>query len=430
MEYTMPKGVFDVLPNGDDGEWNRSDHWQYVEEVMRQIAHEFGFKEIRTPIFEKTELFVRAVGEVTDVVSKEMYTFLDKAERSLSLRPEGTAPVIRSFIENRLDTVHTLHKYYYIGPMFRYERPQAGRYRQFYHFGAEVIGNGSPEQDVEVIDMLWELYTRLGLTHLTIMINSVGNEASRARYKAALSDYLQQHLSELSPESQTRFSKNILRILDSKDPKDAKILEKAPSLLEYLDDESSNHFNRVLELLKKLNLPFEINPKLVRGLDYYNKTVFEIAVGELGAQNAIVGGGRYDGLVAALGGQNLPSIGFATGIERLLQTLCKQKIPFPPAPHPLVFIISLGQETFDFCFDLLHQLRQKRISSEMDLSGKKLQHGLQLANALKATFCLIIGQDELTSQKINLKNMATRENLPLPILELIPFLLAQKEPKN
>lgn len=421
MQYTIPKGVFDVLPEGED--WNRSDRWQYVEGVMRQTAHDYGFKEIRTPIFEKTELFVRAVGEVTDVVSKEMYTFLDKSERSMSLRPEGTAPVIRSFIENRLHTQPTLHKYYYIGPMFRYERPQSGRYRQFHHFGAEAIGNGSPEQDVEIIDMLWELSQRLGLKGLTIKINSVGDESSRLEYKAALATYLQTHFNDLSSESQVRFSKNILRILDSKDPQDQKILEKAPLLLDYLNEECRSHFNRVLELLSKLKLPFEINSKLVRGLDYYNKTVFEIAVEELGAQNAIVGGGRYDGLISALGGQNLPSIGFGIGIERLLQTLCKQGVSFPPPPHPLVFIISLGKETFDYCFDLLIQLRHLKIPAEMDFNSKKLQQGLQLANNLGAEFCLILGENEIATQTVHLKNMKSRENIPIPLSEITQYLI-------
>jgi len=430
MQYTLPKGVFDVLPEGKD--WNRSDHWQYVEEIMRQTAHTYGFKEIRTPIFEKSELFIRAVGEVTDVVTKEMYTFLDKADRSLSLRPEGTAAVMRSFIENRLETINTFHKYFYIGPMFRYERPQAGRYRQFHHFGAEAIGNGSPEQDVEIIDMLWELYRRLGLQDLTILINSVGDASSRLAYKTALSKYLHVHFQELSPESQVRFSKNILRILDSKNDQDQKILEHAPSLRDYLNEECQTHFNRVLELLTKLKLPYIVNSKLVRGLDYYNKTVFEITANALGAQNAIVGGGRYDGLIADLGGPSLPSVGFATGIERVLQTMIHQKAAFPPAPHPFLFIISLGKESLDYCLTLLYQLRHLQIPSEMDFGSKKIQQSLQVANHLGATFCLIIGETELSLQKGNLKNMTSRENIEIPLSELTSyimnlFFLSQKE---
>lgn len=426
----MPKGVFDVLPGGE--EWNRSEYWQYVEGIMREVAHAYGFHEIRTPIFEKTELFVRAVGEVTDVVSKEMYTFLDKGERSMSLRPEGTAPVIRSFVENKLHSMPGLHKYYYIGPMFRYERPQSGRYRQFHHFGAEAIGNGSPEQDVEMIDMLWQLYQRLGLKNLTIMINSVGDEESRKNYKEALSAYLQQHFQELSLESQHRFSKNILRILDSKDPKDQKILETAPSLFDYLNEECRHHFDKVLELLKKLGLPFLVNSRLVRGLDYYNKTVFEIAVAELGAQNAIVGGGRYDGLVSALGGQNLPSIGFATGIERLLQTLVKQNVYFPPPPHPFVYVIPVDKQAYDYCFNLLTLLRHAGIMAEMDLSMRKIAQNLQMANHLGAEYSLIIGENELVAKKFNLKMMSTRETIEIPEGEIVSQLitLAEKTRKN
>lgn len=430
MQYNIPKGVFDVLPGGED--WNRSEYWQYVESIMRDVAHIYGFHEIRTPIFEKTELFVRAVGEVTDVVSKEMYTFMDKGDRSMSLRPEGTAPVIRSFVENNLSNVPGLHKYYYIGPMFRYERPQSGRYRQFHHFGAEAIGNGSPEQDVEIIDMLWQLYHRLGLKNLTVMINSVGDEESRKRYKEALSEYLKQHFEALSPESQHRFSKNILRILDSKDPKDQKVLSGAPQLLDYLNEECKDHFNKVLELLKSLKLPFVVNHKLVRGLDYYNKTVFEITIEELGAQNAIVGGGRYDGLVSALGGKNLPSIGFATGIERLLQTLCKQNVFFPPAPHPFVFIIPVDQLTYQYCFDLLVRLRHAGVHAEMDLSVRKMTQNLQMANHLGAEYALILGENELNSKKFNLKRLATRETLEIPEDALVEQLLhlAQNARKN
>ncbi len=411
MQYKIPKGVFDILPYEPQVEdrWRSSDRWDYVEEIMRQTAHNYGFQEIRTPLFERTELFVRGVGESSDIVSKEMYTFQDKAERSMTLRPEGTASVMRAFIENQLYQQPTLHKFFYIGPMFRYERPQAGRFRQHHQFGAEAIGIAKPQQDIELIDMLYELYRRLGLKDLEVMINSVGDEACRQPFKQLLQDYLRPHFDQLSTDSQVRFSKNPLRILDSKDPQDQKLLENAPTLLEMLDEENKAHFDEVCRLLKRVGIPFQINPKLVRGLDYYNKTVFEIVSGALGAQNTIGAGGRYDGLIGALGGPPLPAVGYATGIERILQTMVKQEAPFPPPPHPYLFLIGLGEEAFAFCFDLLCQLRHEKIPAEMDLQGKKIQIGLQLAHALEAEYALVIGEQELSSQSAQLKHMKTRQ---------------------
>ncbi len=421
MEYTIPKGLYDILPEEIDPEaaWRTSEKWQYVEEKMRQIAHIYGFKEIRTPMFERTELFVRGVGESSDIVTKEMYTFLDKGERSMTLRPEGTAAALRAFVENKLYERPSLHKFFYIGPMFRYERPQAGRYRQHYQFGAEAIGISKPEQDVEIIDFLCEIYRQLGLKNLVVMLNSVGDAASREAYRTKLSEYLKPRFAELSADSQVRFTKNILRILDSKDPKDQKLLEGVPSILETLTSESQDYFAQVQALLKKQNIAFTVNPKLVRGLDYYNNTVFEVLSSDLGAQNSIGGGGRFDGLVADLGGPNLPSVGFATGIERVLQTMLKQKAHFPPPAHPLVFIIGLGSAAYAYCFELLMSLRHQGIEAEMDLSGKKVQHGLQLANAARASYALVIGDSELAAKEVQLKNMATRESSNVKLQDLL-----------
>lgn len=421
MEYTIPKGVFDILPEEPeaDDKWRNSDHWLYIEEVIRKCAADYGYKEIRTPIFERTELFVRGVGESSDIVTKEMYTFLDKAERSMTLRPEGTASVMRSFVENRLHQQPGLHKFYYIGPMFRYERPQAGRYRQHHQFGAEAIGVSKPEQDVELIDLLCEFYRRLGMKDFTVMINSVGDTATREPYKKALMAYLQPHFDQLSEDSKLRFTKNVLRILDSKDQKDQKILEGAPSILDYLSEEAKTHFETVKFTLEKIGISYRVNAKLVRGLDYYNKTVFEIVSSELGAQNTIGAGGRYDGLTAVLGGPHLPSVGFATGIERILQTLVGQKLPFPKRPHPHIFFIPLGETSAQYCFDLLCKLRHERIPAEIDLSGKKVQHGLQLANAEQADFSVIIGDRELEEGQVELKHMASRETIKIPLSELI-----------
>jgi histidyl-tRNA synthetase len=428
MQYAIPKGVFDILPEEPKAEdqWRASDRWQYVEAVMRQTAHEYGFLEIRTPIFERTELFLRSVGESSDIVTKEMYTFEDKGGRSLSLRPEGTASAIRSFVENRLYTTQTQHKYFYIGPMFRYERPQAGRYRQHHQFGAEAIGIDTPEQDVEMIDMLCTLYKRLGLEGLSVMINSVGDPESRGAYVEALQEYLRPFLPQLSADSQTRFTKNPLRILDSKDPGDQSILLNAPSILDTLSEKARDHFARVCQLLTLIGIPFKIEPKLVRGLDYYNRTVFEVVCGDLGAQNTIGAGGRYDGLIHSFGGPDLPAVGFATGIERLLQTMLKQAVSFPPPPHPQVFIIALGEESRKTCFELLCKLRRAHIAAVMDLGGKKIQQALQIANKMGASYCLVIGETELQQQKAQLKNMATRETEDVFLLDIVKFLKEKK----
>jgi histidyl-tRNA synthetase len=411
----VPKGVFDILPEEPklEHQWRNSDRWLYVETVMRQTAHDYGYREIRTPLFERTELFVRGVGEGSDIVSKEMYTFEDKGGRSLTLRPEGTAPVMRAFIENRLSQTSAVHKFYYIAPMFRYERPQSGRYRQHHQFGVEAIGNPHPEQDVELIDLLSTLYRRLGLRDLTVAVNSVGNLSSRSLYREALQSYLRPFLDQLSPDSQNRFSKNPLRILDSKDPQDQQILEGAPRLDALLDAPSQHHFHTLCQWLEKLRIPFQVNPRLVRGLDYYNHTVFEITSGALGAQNSIGGGGRFDGLLSTLGGPDLPAAGFGTGIERLLQTMAAQNAPIPPPPRPFLFLIPLGSAAGDWCFQTLCALRQARVPSDIALHGKKVQHGLQLANTCRADYVLVIGDDELASGQAQLKDMRARTAQPI-----------------
>lgn len=424
MEYTIPKGVFDILPEEPEAvdKWRNSSHWLFVEDVFRKCAAEYGYKEIRTPLFERTELFVRGVGESSDIVTKEMYTFLDKAERSMTLRPEGTASVMRAFVEKRLDQQPHLHKFYYIGPMFRYERPQAGRYRQHHQFGAEAIGIGKPEQDVEMIDFLCEFYRRLGIKNLTVLLNSVGDEMTREPYKKALMAYLQPHFDQLSDDSKVRFTKNVLRILDSKDKNDQKILEKAPSILDFLSEEAKSHFESVKALLAKIGLSYQVNPKLVRGLDYYSKTVFEIVSSELGAQNTIGAGGRYDGLMKTLGGPHLPSVGFATGIERILQTMVGQNFSFPKPSHPQLFLIPLGETSLEYCFDLLCKLRHEGIAADMDLSGKKVQHGLQLANAEGADYSVVIGDRELETREVELKHMASRQTQKINLSELVKTL--------
>lgn len=417
MDYTIPKGTFDILPFCFDTQssWKASDKWHYIESVIRANCLLYGFQEIRTPIFEKTELFIRSSGETSDIVSKEMYTFEDKGERSMTLRPEGTASVMRSILENKLYANATLLKLFYIGPIFRYDRPQAGRYRQHHQFGVEAVGCDKPEQDVEVIELLCSIYKQLGLKNLQVHINSLGDLTSRNQFNEALKNFLLEHFSKLSPDSQIRFHKNPLRILDSKAPEDQLLLKNAPSILNYLNEESTNHFKRVLFLLDRIGISYIINPLLVRGLDYYNRTVFEITSGDLGAQNTIGAGGRYDDLSTTLGGPKLPSVGFATGIERTLQTMIKQDCFFPSPLSCYLYILPLGTAAIDYCFQLTSQCRKEGIPTEMDFSSKKIQQGLQIAVKLQSTFCLIIGEEELSSGNVILKNLHTREQISVQL---------------
>jgi len=341
----------------------------------------------------------------------------------MTLRPEGTASVMRAFVEKRLDQQGNIQKLYYIGPMFRYERPQAGRYRQHNQFGVEAIGDKSPEQDVEVIDLLCELYRRLGLKNLTVMLNSVGDSQTRENYRETLRAFLKPKFAKLSEESKVRFEKNILRILDSKNPEDQKLLEGAPSILDLLTDEAKDHFEKVKKLLKQLNLNYVLNPKLVRGLDYYTKTVFEVTSGELGAQNAIGAGGRYDGLTTLLGGPDLPAVGFATGLERIIQTMLGQNVPLPEPPHPQIFLIPLGENAKDYCTELLFTLRHLGIAASIDWNPKKVGVALQHAVNLGAIYALVLGDEELSSKAIQLKELASRKEISLSLDSLSDFLL-------
>jgi histidyl-tRNA synthetase len=421
MHYRIAKGVFDILPKDPDpqGGWRESYLWQYLEGIIRKLASEFGFQEIRTPLFETTELFTRSIGSTTDIVTKEMYTFLDKGSRSLSLRPEGTAPVMRAFIEKNLEQQSPVHKFFYLFPMFRYERSQAGRYRQHHQFGVEAIGSPLPYQDVEVIHLLWTLYQRLGLKELTLHLNSIGDEEARGKFRHALKMYLRPNLQELSPESQERYETNPLRILDSKDPKDQKFLHKAPHLIDYLDEASKNHFEQVCQLLEAIDIPYQINHRLVRGLDYYNNTVFEITSHELGAQNSLGGGGRYDGLIKALGGPDLPAFGFGAGLERIIQTMLAQEVPLPPRHFPELLFIPLGEEAAAHCFKLVCNLRKQQYKVEMDLTGKKLKNALRYADAAKVRYVAVVGENELKSGMVELKEMATGQVKHLSIDRLL-----------
>lgn len=404
---TSPKGTFDILPLADEP-WQQSHLWRYFEDKVIQAAHLYGFEEIRTPIFERTELFTRGVGDSSDIVSKEMYTFEDKGGRSMTLRPELTASIMRSFIEHHLAQKAPLHKLFYMGPMFRYDRPQAGRYRQFHQFGAEIIGGKSPLCEAELIDFAFNVYEQLDLHQLHLFINSVGDHEARKAFSAALKEFLPEQ--ELSAESKRRYHTNTLRILDSKDPQDQALLHGAPELKDFLSAASQEHLAQVIEALREMGHPATISPGLVRGLDYYNETVFEITAGSQKAQNAICGGGRYDGLIKTLGGPDLPSVGFAMGIERVLQTLLQlHEEPAKPACADL-FLVALGEPAKNLCFKLLKELRRHKISAEMDYSSKKIKDQLKMASDRRSHLALIIGEAEIASGEAELKNLATRES--------------------
>lgn len=420
MEYPIAKGVFDILPVDPDpnGKWRESHLWHYLETQIRELASKYGYREMRTPLFELSALFTRSIGKESDIVSKEMYTFEDKGGRKLALRPEGTAPAMRAFIEKGLHQIPSARKFFYMAPMFRYERQQAGRYRQHHQFGIEALGCSGPEQDVEVIDLLYTLLKRLGLNHLTLHLNSIGEGATRERYNQALCDFLTPHLAHLSKESQERFHTNRLRILDSKDAGDQSILQHAPRITDFLDEASQQHFESVQRLLSDIGIPYRLNPFLVRGLDYYNRTVFEVTVEGIGSQNSLGGGGRYDGLLKELHGPDLPACGFGAGLERILQALLLQKIPFPEPERPQLFLIALGEGAKQRCFKLMTQLRHKGLFVEMELTGKKLKAALRFADELKARFVVIMGEEELQSGRIELKEMETGIGKTIVIDEL------------
>ncbi|MCB1113737.1 MAG: histidine--tRNA ligase [Chlamydiia bacterium] len=426
MTYQAPPGVFDIIPQDLKNPWKNSKAWAHVECIMSELAKVYGYSEIRTPIFEKTDLFKRGVGEETDIVSKEMYTFQDRGDRSLTLRPEGTAPVVRALIENSLLAKREL-KVFYLGPMFRYERMQAGRFRQFNQFGIEAFGRAEPEQDAEVIALSYEIFKKLGIKGLKVKLSSLGDLEARRRFKEDLVTFLKQHLEGLSEDSKRRVETNPLRVLDSKDEGDRKILKSAPSLHDHLSPESLAHFEKVQALLKALNIPFEIDDCLVRGLDYYESTVFEIVSEDLGAQNALGGGGRYDGLLEQLGGERLPSIGFALGVERTLQVMLKQGV-LDTSPQGLeLYLIPMGEEAVKKAFTLIHALREMGIACDLRLAQSKVGKGFSRADELGARYAAALGERELESNTLELKKLSSGEKTEVSFQELSTFLKITKE---
>ncbi|WP_371370748.1 histidine--tRNA ligase [Sporomusa aerivorans] len=400
MLTTGPRGTRDILPDS-------SGYWQYVEQVIRQVCRNFAYQEIRTPVFEHTELFLRGIGETTDIVEKEMYTFNDRGKRSITLRPENTAAVVRSYLEHKLYAGPQPVKLFYIGPMFRYDRPQAGRYRQFHQFGIEALGAKGPAIDAEIISLAVDFLNRLGLSDLRLLINSVGCPECRPVYRTKLQDFFREKLPHLCPDCQSRYDRNPMRILDCKNENCAEHSQGAPHMAECLCDECNSHFSGLKDLLTAAGINFELNPRLVRGLDYYTKTAFEIQYAPLGAQSAVCGGGRYDGLVAECGGQPTPGIGFAVGIERVLLALEKQAL-LPVLTNSIdAFIAPLAEATQAKAFEIVTELRKAGFTADMDFMNRSLKAQMKYANKYPARFVVLIGEDELRQNKVMLKNMET-----------------------
>ncbi|MEB3356439.1 MAG: histidine--tRNA ligase [Synechococcales bacterium] len=413
------RGTKDILPE-DVG------YWQQVEAIARDILAKAAYREIRTPIFEQTDLFERGIGEATDVVGKEMYTFLDRGDRSLTLRPENTAGVVRAFIEHGLHAQGGVQRLWYCGPMFRYERPQAGRQRQFHQLGLEVLGSDDPRADTEVIAIATDWLKAIGLSNLSLEFNSVGTTGDRQQYREALVAYLTQYQDDLDADSQDRLTRNPLRILDSKVERTQEILQEAPSLLDHLSPESRQRFEQTQHLLDILEIEYRVNPRLVRGLDYYTHTVFEIQSADLGAQATVCGGGRYDGLVEMLGGPPTPAVGWASGLERLI-LLLQQLAPLGTAPVDF-YVVSKGDRAEANAMHLTQRLRHLGFSVEMDLSGSAFGKQMKRADRSGAMACLVLGDGETDKGVVQLKWLTTgdQEELEQAALEGMGDRLRQK----
>jgi histidyl-tRNA synthetase len=411
-----PKGFSDVLPADA---WK----WQTVERIARQVSELYHFDEIRTPIVENTDLFHRGVGETTDIVHKETFTFADRGGDSMTLRPEGTAGVVRAMIEHaQLNDPGVRAKVFYIGPNFRYERPQKGRLRQHHQFGAEAFGVAEPEQDVECILLQMDFYSRCGVKDLALRLNSLGDAESKQRYRDALVGFLSPKQSQLGEDSQRRLGDNPLRILDSKDPRDVEAVKGAPPATEYLSENSRTHFQRIQELLAGSQVPFTVDASLVRGFDYYTGTVWEVTASGLGSQNAIGGGGRYDNLVETLGGRPTPGVGFGSGLERLLIALEAQGAKLPRATRPLIYLISQNEPARDANLALMRELRSHDFAADMDPTGRSMKSQFKVAAREEASIVLVTGETELQNNTVTLKNLSTSEQQTILRSDLLTAL--------
>ena len=410
MKLQKPKGTQDILPQ-------ESAKWQYVEDFAHKTFKKYNYGEIRTPIFEHYEVISRSVGDTTDIVTKEMYDFYDKGDRHITLRPEGTAPVVRSYVENKLfaPKVQKPIKVYYMSSMFRYKRPQAGRLREFHQIGAECFGSSNPATDVEMIAMAAQFFKDIGITNVSLELNSLGNPESRAAYRQALIDYLTPLKASLSADSQRRLEENPLRVLDSKEPEDKAAVEGAPSILDYLDEESSNYFAAVRSMLETLQIPYIINTNMVRGLDYYNHTIFEFTTEVAGSQLTICAGGRYDGLVAYFGGPETPGVGFGMGLERLLLVLDKQGVEMPIETALDVYVAVLGAGANGRALELVQALRAQGFAAERDYLNRKLKAQFKSADIFKAKTLITLGESEVESGQVTVKNNHNREEITVSL---------------
>ena len=413
-------GTKDILPSDIP-------RWKYLEQTVEKIFRNFNYKEIRTPVFEETSLFARGIGEETDIVGKEMYTFKDRSDTSLTLKPEMTAAVVRAYLEHSLGAQQSLVKLYYVSPMFRQERPQAGRFRQFHQFGTEAIGSQSPLIDAEMIQMSYEILKSLGLKNLTIKINSLGTPETRENYKKILKEYLSDKKDNLSEDSRRRFETNILRIFDSKVESDQKLIKSAPKLVDHLDEESKNDFEVVKNQLTKFGIPFTIDLSLVRGLDYYTKLTFEIDSGSVGAQTALCGGGRYDLLIETLGGKPTPATGFAAGIERILLACENEKSFSVPDTAIDVYLVRIDNELESVVSELAGKLRAENLSVDFDYLQRSVKAQMREANKMNAKYVLFIGGDEYKQGMMKLKNMSTSSEEKVKLDSISEFVAKLKQ---
>lgn len=413
-----PRGTKDILPN-------ESYKWQYIENTAREVARNFGVKEIRTPIFEHTELFQRGVGETTDIVQKEMYTFLDKGERSITLKPEGTAPAARSYIENNLGEEKQL-KMFYITPCFRYERPQAGRLREFHQFGVEFFGAEGFEADAELISLAIDYIEKLGIKSLKVNINNLGCKECRKNYNDALKSYLKSNIDSLCTTCKDRYEKNPLRIIDCKNPTCKEIAKDVPLIIDYVCDKCKDHFEGLKKELDYLNINYLVDPYIVRGLDYYSKTVFEIISEDIGAQSTVCGGGRYDSLIEECGGKSTPAVGFAIGLERLILTLEGMNLEIPKNNEIDIFIACLGEEAKLETSKIVLSLRKAKISCEKDLLGRSLKAQMKYANKLGAKYVIVLGENELKEGRVKLKDMKNSSEEEIELSNIVSIMNSKK----
>ena len=418
MLTNAPRGTKDILPD-TVGEWT------YVEAKIRDLCSRYGYQEIRTPMFEHTELFHRGIGEGTDVVDKEMYTFKDRGDRSITLRPENTASAVRAYLQNKLYGDGSLTKLFYIGSMFRYDRPQAGRMREFHQFGVEALGEENPAVDAEIIMLAMDFLQSLGLKDLKLSLNSVGCPKCRPVYRKVLQDFFRDKLDELCDDCKDRFERSPLRILDCKADADKPFMADAPKITDCLCEECQDHFHKVQDYLTQAGIDFELDARLVRGLDYYTKTAFEVKYAPLGAQSAVAGGGRYDGLVEEMGGKPTPAVGFATGLERVLLALEKQQLLPAMDKQTDAFVVALGEVAQGPAFQLLTRLRQAGLKAGMDYAGRSMKAQMKQANKAGARFALIIGEDEVKESCVQLKDMEKSEQQKVSFDNIIHKLCAE-----